>query len=292
MHSNHHHSNSRHKCDICERMYYSRRTLKMHIESNHTDRNRCKVCNKNFSHRYKLDRHVSVIHEYDPKNRQICNLCNKIFKTKDTLSAHMSRTHSGETSNPYSCEICGKEFRLKLYLQNHVRNHEVGEFKCNHCEKIFQRDSQLKCHFDNVHNKTMKKCDLCEQVLLATNLKNHVKNMHTKQSQVKCDKCDIMFKKDHAFRKHLSERHCKQCGETFASNYEKKVHRNLYHGENLQLTYECQKCDKSYKEIHTLNEHVDLVHYKIKKHQCDICQKKFTRPYLLENHIQSAHKKL
>ena len=172
-----------------------------------------------------------------------------------------------------------------------MRKHEVGEFKCNHCEKIFQRDLLLKCHFDSVHNKTMKKCDFCDKVLLATNLKNHVKNLHLKQFQVKCDECDIIFKKDSAFRKHLFERHCKQCGETFANYYEQKVHRNLHHGEKLQLIYDCQKCDKSYKEKNVLNEHVDLVHYKIKKHQCDICLKKFTRPNILEKHIQSAHKK-
>ena len=58
---------------------------------------------------------------------------------------------------------------------------------------LYATNSSLKMHVKMVHDKIKDvKCDLCEYVC-STNgsLKSHVKRIHHKIKDIKCDKCDF-----------------------------------------------------------------------------------------------------
>ena len=47
------------------------------------------------------------------------------------------------------CPDCEKLFRAKMDLSNNVHD-EKQEYKCNHCEEVFSKRSNLKRHIDGL----------------------------------------------------------------------------------------------------------------------------------------------
>ena len=54
-------------------------------------------------------------------------------------------------------------------------------------------------------------------------------------------------------------------------------------------TIKCEICDKVFKKKGALNEHVKLVHHKIKNHICTLCQYRTNKPSNLNRHLINVH---
>ena len=122
-----------------------------------------------------------------------CTLCGRSFSTNHILKKHENAIH--KNNDNHECEICHKEFSEIELLKCHFEwNHQGLEAKnkCEICEKLFVRSSELNNHI-LIHQKPiqnkLEKCDKCEKIFSSTQyLKVHVRRVHTIQGDEICSK--------------------------------------------------------------------------------------------------------
>lgn len=56
--------------------------------------------------------------------------------------------------------------------------------------------------------------------------------------------------------------------------------------------FHCNLCNLKFKERKTCKNHIEQVHFKIRRHKCDQCDKSFYVPRQLKKHVEAVHLKL
>lgn len=107
------------KCLICDKMFQSTETLKIHIRTHNTRRYECTECGKGFSQLRNYKYHVSV-HRGSKEFAAHCPECNKVFNDKGYLSSHL-KIH--RNLKEYGCPHCSKSFNQRVAFNMHVRIH-------------------------------------------------------------------------------------------------------------------------------------------------------------------------
>ncbi|KAJ8918981.1 hypothetical protein NQ315_016885 [Exocentrus adspersus] len=146
----------------------------------------CEVCNKTYYTRAVLKVHMAT----HVNNRQhLCSVCGKGFNYPNALEYHM-RLHTGEKR--YKCEYCGEQFRMPNSLKRHIRTH-TGEkpYKCSFCQRAFSSRGEVQCH-ENIHTGYRPyHCKFCGKGFTKThNLKLH---LLSHGGPHKCDFCGKSF---------------------------------------------------------------------------------------------------
>jgi len=78
---------------------------------------------------------------------------------------------------------------------------------------------------------------------------------------------------------------CQQCDKTFKNTTNLKAHIKSIHDG---IKYSCSQCDKQFTTQSSLAEHILSVHAGV-KYACNQCDQQFTRQKSLTKHIQSIH---
>ena len=89
------------KCKECDRTFFSKRALFIHVKSVHFDRH-----------------HLHESHLPKRMRSTKCRKCSKTFSNKYTLETHMNSVHL--KLKPHACDICDQRFAQKVHLLNHV----------------------------------------------------------------------------------------------------------------------------------------------------------------------------
>ncbi|XP_058463728.1 transcription factor grauzone-like [Malaya genurostris] len=140
-------------CDICARVFRSKRCLETHVKGHlgtrQEDKVQCSVCAVWFTNKYQLTKHMNRIH-IEPEKMLECNLCGKQLRNREALNGHMNRTH---TESRFECEFCFKKFRRPHHMREHVAIHHTGEdlYGCNYCEERFNSKNKQYTHRKTVH---------------------------------------------------------------------------------------------------------------------------------------------
>ena len=81
------------QCDICQKVYNQKFTLRRHIESKHAKQNvyQCNICGKGFDRKDVLQVHAQIHNR--PVNRIVCEVCLMEFPSKQLLREHRLETH-------------------------------------------------------------------------------------------------------------------------------------------------------------------------------------------------------
>ncbi|KAI6172063.1 hypothetical protein M3Y98_00931900 [Aphelenchoides besseyi] len=101
-------------------------------------------------------RNHSQTHEFE-QLRQLkkCPRCGIMFFSDRSLVIHC-RTAHGETLG-FKCEICKKQFTSRHYYSLHLNSHNrISDFKCQRCDRMFGRMSDLTEHFQFCTNEEDK----------------------------------------------------------------------------------------------------------------------------------------
>ncbi|XP_037036479.1 zinc finger protein 37 homolog [Bradysia coprophila] len=133
---------------------------------------RCEVCDKKFFHKTSLSMHM----KYHLEAKYACEECNKTFSQSCDLKVHR-RIHTGE--KPYKCEHCDKSFRSISNRKDHMSTHRTDKlFTCEICSQTFKSERTLRGHYP-IHNATKKfQCTQCNKSFhrrfhLTLHLKSH-----------------------------------------------------------------------------------------------------------------------
>ena len=106
----------------------------------------------------------------------------------------------------FQCDACQYSANQKIHLQRHVRRvhgglHSSSSYTCTFCQQKFEKRIQLLRHRKIVHK--VNHCKLCDYIGKdETVLKIHVKRVHDKIKDFKCDVCQAEFSQKIHLQRH------------------------------------------------------------------------------------------
>ena len=122
------------------------------------------------------------------------------------------------------------------------------------------------------YDNRKENCPKCNKKVVKQYLNAHIKHIHDKIKDYKCDTCDSSFAKSDVLQAHISAIHkkeknhkCKQCGKSFGLYVNLRRHEKSIHGENK---FECNQCGKRFNLNQNLQRHIKTVHEDLKAFQC------------------------
>ena len=158
--------------------YRNKQSLKMHHKSVHLKikDHKCQLCDASFPGSSALKFHVKIVHHKIKDST--CEICGKSYINGSVLRYHVSRVHLKEKNEV--CQICGKRFADSCDLRKHVKGFHEGK---------------------------MAECKICGKLLRYHSIKNHVKLVHEKIYNYKCDICGKAFGESKTLSRHVDSVH-------------------------------------------------------------------------------------
>lgn len=145
-------------------------------------------------------------------------------------------------------------------------------FKCESCSKTFLRKFSLKRHVKAIHLREKDfKCECGKNFISRDQLKRHVISKHTQERPYKCEKgCEKSYATKMARNYHYRTFHenkkfvCSYlgCGREFASLRNLRVHNAKPHEFSMKQLLE--KLSKKQKKIQRLKEKIDCLRKQLK----------------------------
>ena len=204
-------------CTICRRPFATKKDLRLHINSAHTDvelpnSRQCDYCEKFYTSTIALKHHVKENHSeivpldstsnYSTSVQIKCDDCGKSFRSKSVFQRHKLNAHSGIKSDWNSlttvvapgsvsdllCKPCKQNFKTINDLNRH--NDIIHRFtsrddvfgNCSVCSTPFGSENSLRKHMGNVHFDVpfigSIQCNICQRYLYRAHLSGHVKKYH------------------------------------------------------------------------------------------------------------------
>ena len=222
-----------------------------------------------------------------PFESLVCLDCAHIADTFQSLTDHYIMEHGVK---PARCDVCEKSFgRYQNLIHHLVMKH--GPFDMSD-GKVYQ--------FPEEKNKnTCSKCGYVSETF--DGLTDHLIQIHQVLDTLRCDVCEVVFRKSREKSFHLQKVHgpeskmefpCDVCGFVLETRRGLNWHRSYYHNistKNSKTQLYCAKCDFEAKDSLELKVH-KKTHLEERKF-CDICQKSFSKSTDLKTHIQAVHLK-
>ncbi|XP_039761243.1 zinc finger protein 184-like isoform X2 [Pararge aegeria] len=221
-----------------------------------------------------------------------CEDCVRGFNFKETYERHME-AHS-KVMGEYECDICKRRMNsmeklvshkkyhevrkvsLKKHLANVHRNRNTERLECKYCTKTFANK-------DGLNNHTMLKhpTELSERTF-----KHYI-----------CQDCGEAFKSPSQLKYHMTKHsdtkafYCVECDRGFKSNYALKHHLKTAapHANYLELRYQCENCEKRFGVPRELERHMNKVHLNRRPYQCDKCDRAYLTLWSLNQHKRFTH---
>ena len=142
------------KCDLCDRIFSTKGSLKMHIKSVH-DKIKdicCSDCDMKFLTNAHLQRHKSSVHD-KIKNYE-CELCGYKCSNNSDLTKHIKQVHT--KLKDFECELCDYKSSLKGSLKKHIKSihTKLKDFECKECNYVCSHNSNLSLHIKSVHERS------------------------------------------------------------------------------------------------------------------------------------------
>ena len=154
----------------------------------------------------------------------------------------------------FLCDHCDKVFRDQHELRNHYTNHKIEFYTCLVCDKLFRSVRSFEIYRQS--HPTLYTCTECSKIFkLKTSLTNHAQVHSNKWLACSHNGCEHTFQHRQNHLEHVKWGHqdkkecpCNICGKMFQTPTNMRIHRVKKHGyvEELLLGHpyaeQAQKC--------------------------------------------------
>lgn len=280
------------KCVDCDYVAKQKKYLIIHANRDHLDHHpfTCNDCGTEFYSKMSLRIHLQQSH----KILNICPFCDEEF---NKLAFYEHKRMCKSFDRPFSCDTCLASFFTSKKLANHksLRHTDFG-YPCSMCDKRFLGTAQLEEHQVAVHyrqqNLKFRKgmvCTVCDMEFRNfKDLRAHG-SMHGPNVQFPCKMCSNEFfslrKLNDHMQQHFDSVKCGGCKKRVVAEF--YPHHEIYcpYKKNSTTPYVCEACGKSFhlKALLLFHKrfHIDPV-------PCPECLK-ICKPFGLKKHLMKAH---
>ncbi|WAR12221.1 ZN236-like protein [Mya arenaria] len=186
------------RCFHCPATFNIADNLKLHLAIHVEDgaKPSCPDCGKDFSRIASLKAHI-MLHEKEES--LMCIECGDEFGTQSHLDRHMlEHKEEREGTRVFSCKQCSAQFFSRGELKEHTKQHfkirTSFSNKCSHCNKTFQKPSQLLRHVRIHTGDRPFKCHVCLKAFNQRGaLQLHIIGRHTDRKPHRCQFCGTGF---------------------------------------------------------------------------------------------------
>lgn len=146
-------------CATCKVSFPSLEVLSDHMKTCYRAiRMKCEICSKVFETRKKLSHHKNAVHKPKVVTTVLCEHCAKPFNSQFDLNTHIEAVHRRVVRNDciYRCNQCNDTFNSHLDLMEHMTTHKKRIRKkvsreCEICHKLCPDRTSYMRHMYN-HN--------------------------------------------------------------------------------------------------------------------------------------------
>jgi KRAB domain-containing zinc finger protein len=243
------------------------------------------------------------------KIRFKCNKCDFTFSRRNGLTLHENKVHS--SLRPCSCDECDfTAFYFSELIRHKVAAHDLKPPKatavadkrplnvlCDLCAWSTTDKYHLEVHVKAVHLRVKEhKCDQCEYTsayILA--VRNHKKNVHVyNPKDKKCKLCDFTTCHVNSLRGHVLAVHagcrshvCDKCNFAAVHAVALRVHNKAAHSGLKD--HKCERCSYATTTNQALKVHVKAIHDKVKDKVCEECGYTTFHMQSLLSHMRNNH---
>jgi len=250
----------------------------------------CPECNENVLISGSLTKHMNRVH----KQKLSCPYCSRQFYSEKRLHIHMKKRHS-KIESDHLCSKCGNiSVDIDSYIK-HIQSHNVP-VQCYICQKPFGNIHNMKAHIKNFHdraNEPKQVCPYCGNFYKVQFLPTHIRIQHTETQTIVCSMCDYTSNVKSQLDNHYKRVHvsggvtCPTCGKLV-----KQLKQHIKRGcitSVIEKKFDCDQCEKKFKDSQQLKRHINNVHLNIKDKECPHCNYKTTTGFNLKIHITRVH---
>ncbi|XP_058459144.1 zinc finger protein 62-like [Malaya genurostris] len=220
------------------------------------------------------------------------NTPNKEFNTRQPrLPVSKSREHQPrELRKKHVCDICGATLKHKYSLEVHLGRHAgVTQFQCQYCSSSFHTKTEMRNHLRSIHTTGSScECAKCGAVFKTKKLLNQHLESHAEKRNFKCETCEFAFKTLQHLKRHITTVHrevrfsCNHCTMSYGRKDKLRMHMERAH--NIQSYFVCDICLRSFNGKQALDEHKGH-HANPKPLECGVCLMAFEDGRTFDDHL-------
>jgi len=259
---------ARYPCETCDKVFYKPCRLERHFKNHHASQ-KCDFCGESVSNKKAMRQHIKVAHSNEVEGNFPCSLCDKKLYSEKYLKIHIEKVHDTARPSTFMCQECGKTFEQRSSLKSHIeiQHEKLEKFSCQECDQKFLTYYRLTCHMEKVHTDKAEvfMCTKCGKQIVGKNrFQKHVNHHPLNFKMVPCTICELMFSESQ-LKCHMKEMHsnkkmryqCPYCPKKMEKRAFIRCHVRTHTGAK---PYCCIKCDKYYISSASVRRHLRDYH--------------------------------
>ena len=225
-----------------------------------------------------------------------CDQCTSRFTDQNTLRDHKRSKHLGIM---YKCDYCNRQYAFENLFVNHVQKvHGLNDSQNAKQASLEMNHHQIQMDKPNVNNEIPKvetnatNIEAKEQKVETYEINTNDNDQNVKIKEPKNErKLKKLLKKRKRGRKPTNKSNdsrlfqCEDCDKEFKENRSFQDHKRSTH---LGILYNCDQCDKGFNHKKSLTRHIAVAHEGI-RYTCKECKREFTEKRDLRDHIRYLH---